>query len=541
MRGLSELALFAGCGGGCLASRGLRHRVVGYVEWEDFPQAVLQARIRDGHLDAAPIFGDVRAFVRDGWARRYRGRVDLVSAGFPCFAAGTFVLTRRGHVRIEDVAVGDECLTHRGRWRRVTAVMRRGDAPLVRVDAGGVPGVVTTPEHPFFARDMSPRWNSAARAQRRQWGEPRWVEAASLSGKFLGQVLPPVEPDERPEAFWWLVGRYLADGWRVARKGRRAGRVVFGIGRKKAHEFAKRVAAAGFHATEVHERTAIKFHVSSGWLYEFLEPFGRLAHGKHLAASALALDSGRAGALLDGYLSGDGHDNGTVERASTTSKALALGIALLAHRARGVVAGVRPGPAGGSCSIEGRAVNTRDSWIVDVPRRNRSAILDGQYGWKLVRRVSDYGRGDVYNLAVEEDESYVADGAIVHNCQPFSVAGKRAAHGDERNMWPATRDVLREVRPGLAFLENVPGLLSVGDGSADAPRYFGTVLADLAELGFNAQWGVLGAHEVGAPHQRDRLWILAYLPDAIGDGVRLLAERHQRSERGEPAAERGDA
>jgi len=79
-----ELALFAGAGGGCLASRLLGHRVVGYVENEPYAQEVLQARIADGCLDAAPIFGDIRAFVRYGWAERYRGRVDLVSGGFPC-------------------------------------------------------------------------------------------------------------------------------------------------------------------------------------------------------------------------------------------------------------------------------------------------------------------------------------------------------------------------------------------------------------------------------------------------------------------------
>jgi DNA (cytosine-5)-methyltransferase 1 len=86
-------------------------------------------------------------------------------------------------------------------------------------------------------------------------------------------------------------------------------------------------------------------------------------------------------------------------------------------------------------------------------------------------------------------------------CQPFSVAGKRRGADDERNMWPATAAVLRVVRPRFAFLENVPGLLSSG--------YFGTVLGDLAEMGFDARWGVLGADDAGAPHRRKRLWIVA--------------------------------
>jgi DNA (cytosine-5)-methyltransferase 1 len=87
-------------------------------------------------------------------------------------------------------------------------------------------------------------------------------------------------------------------------------------------------------------------------------------------------------------------------------------------------------------------------------------------------------------------------------CQPFSVAGKRLAADDPRNGWPATIQCLRIVRPRYALLENVPGLLSSG--------YFGTILGDLAESGFDCRWRVLSAAEMGAPHKRDRLWIVAH-------------------------------
>ena len=87
-------------------------------------------------------------------------------------------------------------------------------------------------------------------------------------------------------------------------------------------------------------------------------------------------------------------------------------------------------------------------------------------------------------------------------CQPFSIAGKRAGADDERNMWPDTLRIISEVRPRFAFLENVPGLLSSG--------YFGTILGDLSEIGYDARWTVLGAGDVGAPHRRWRLWILAH-------------------------------
>ena len=91
-------------------------------------------------------------------------------------------------------------------------------------------------------------------------------------------------------------------------------------------------------------------------------------------------------------------------------------------------------------------------------------------------------------------------------CQPFSVAGKQAGEDDPRNMWPATLDIIRVVRPRYAFLENVPGLLATG--------YFSRILGDLAESGYDCRWRILSAAEMGAPHKRDRLWIVAHTKSA---------------------------
>jgi DNA (cytosine-5)-methyltransferase 1 len=86
-------------------------------------------------------------------------------------------------------------------------------------------------------------------------------------------------------------------------------------------------------------------------------------------------------------------------------------------------------------------------------------------------------------------------------CQPFSVAGKRQGEMDERNMWPDTMRCIELVRPQWVLLENVPGLL--------AHRYFGRILGDLAKAGYDCRWNIISAYEVGAVHQRERLFIVA--------------------------------
>ena len=82
---LTELSLFSGAGGGLLASKHLLGwKTLGYVEINEYCQKVIAQRIKDGLLDEAPIFTDIKAFNRDGYAESYQGMVDVVSGGFPC-------------------------------------------------------------------------------------------------------------------------------------------------------------------------------------------------------------------------------------------------------------------------------------------------------------------------------------------------------------------------------------------------------------------------------------------------------------------------
>ena len=89
-------------------------------------------------------------------------------------------------------------------------------------------------------------------------------------------------------------------------------------------------------------------------------------------------------------------------------------------------------------------------------------------------------------------------------CQPHSFSGKRLASEDGRDLWGELFRVLCETG-GWGLFENVRGLLTSEDG-----RYFGRILRDLAGIGYSCEWFVLPAGAVGAPHLRERIWIIAY-------------------------------
>ena len=122
-------------------------------------------------------------------------------------------------------------------------------------------------------------------------------------------------------------------------------------------------------------------------------------------------------------------------------------------------------------------------------------------------------------------------------CQDISAAGKGAGIDGERSgMWREMARIIHEVRPRYAFVENSPMLTSRG---------LGAVLGDLASMGFDARWGVLGAVDVGANHQRDRIWIVGKVADTSqlfsnggNDNARVSLEREAQSKSGDGCREK---
>lgn len=147
-------------------------------------------------------------------------------------------------------------------------------------------------------------------------------------------------------------------------------------------------------------------------------------------------------------------------------------------------------------AVEVLKARIRDGYIHDAPIWDDAFTFDGRPWTGLVDIVS-----------------------AGFPCQPFSTAGKGLAEYDPRNGWPSTIRIIREVRPRIAWLENVPGLL--------AKPYFGTILGELAEEGYRVRWDCVSAQEVGAPHLRERLWIVAYAEHNEQTGQHSSIERQK--------------
>lgn len=137
-----------------------------------------------------------------------------------------------------------------------------------------------------------------------------------------------------------------------------------------------------------------------------------------------------------------------------------------------------------------QVLDAEPAWFVEYDKAP-STIL--QHHWPDVPNYGDVTQVDWNNIPPVD----ILTGG--YPCQPFSQAGRRKGTNDERHLWPYVREAIRILRPRFALLENVAGHRSLG---------LDTVLADLAEDGADVWWTSLRASDIGAPHHRERLFIL---------------------------------
>ena len=128
------------------------------------------------------------------------------------------------------------------------------------------------------------------------------------------------------------------------------------------------------------------------------------------------------------------------------------------------------------------------------------AEIDKYASQLIVQRFNKPNLGDIKQVKWDEVEP-IDILTAGYPCQPFSHAGQRKGTEDERHIWPYIIKAISTLRPKYIILENVRGHLSLG---------FSTVLADLTQIGYDARWQIVRASDVGAPHQRARLFIIAY-------------------------------
>jgi hypothetical protein len=332
---------------------------------------------------------------------------------YECFPGGTKIWTIVGQKSIELIAVNDVVLTHAGRWRKVTKTFQKEQADgLVEIQSAGCSKPIrSTDNHPVRLCDPSSQTY-------------RWCPAQNVKvGDYV--VLPRIKIPLIP-----IIDIGLAEliAWFIAEGSVAKNLITFSLNKIEVL-YAERIMAIGVRYGKAYSYvsdtgTALQVVVNSSWLADFLTTHcGSGASHKRIPWHLIA---GHEELVYETLINGDGcrgSYGSATEVYSTVSYSLALDMQMLAHMI-GKRARINKLPAHKqSQTIEGRPVHVSDSYNVFMANHHRKRcgrpkVLPLKHGVaSLVSAVSLIPfRGLVYNFAVQYDESYVAEGRVVHNC-----------------------------------------------------------------------------------------------------------------------------
>ncbi|EIJ0789140.1 Dam family site-specific DNA-(adenine-N6)-methyltransferase [Escherichia coli] len=487
---MKELCYGSVCSGieaASIAWEPLGMRPAWFAEIEPFPSAVLA--LRWPHVAN---LGDMKKLAKKVLAGEIESP-DVLVGGTPCFTAGHMVLCKNGYKPIENVCPGDYVVSHLGRLQQVKRVGSK-IANTGLLNAVGQPlGIRTTNDHPFLAvrwKAQNTRKNGTY-FKRELLSEPEWRAACDMPGyqwcalTNFNIAFPDIcSRFLSEEQAMYLAGAYVGDGYIRRWRGKSKKAVVFGINCQKLRKFHCRIPENIFSvASEI--RGSIKVTLNdtcyANWLSEH---FGELSHAKRIPAWVMSHPLRHV--FLQGYLDTDGTPSGKAGfRINSVSSALAWGVAGLSQTC-GYVSSVSFIEVEPKKVIEDRVVNQRNYYQVTIcPQKlsRKSRLAHGML-LRTVKEFKSVGLDTVYNIEVEGDHSYILNGAVVHNCQAFSIAGLRGGLDDERGaltlkyveLANAIDDKRAEsfLKPAVIVWENVPGVLSSADNA------FGCFLAGLA-------------------------------------------------------------
>tara|TARA_R110000772_G_scaffold17946_3_gene50073 strand:+ start:191742 stop:193643 length:1902 start_codon:yes stop_codon:yes gene_type:complete len=380
-------------------------------------------------------------------------KIDLLMGGSPCFTSGNLVMTTEGYKDIKDIKVGDKVLTHRGRYKHV---IRIGNEikPTLRVKAQGSTEIITTQEHPFYS----------IRRKNRNYSEPIWKNIGEFDKEDKSLSLKwKINKDDGKfsDTDLYILGRFVADGccWRTKRKNRKNSyQHIFKIscGKHEIEDFKSKVDDR-FSYRE--ERTVYNAFIYKQEWYELGKLFGHGAGGKFFPNFILDLPVERLKIFINGYMDGDGNKNpNNYNRGTTISEKLALTLSLAIQKCYyGVSIFKNNRPK--TTIIEGRTVNQNDDYQIDFTMvKNKSVnyvMLNNYVGYNIKHENTNLNEV-VYNIEVKDDNSYMVNNLIVHNCQGFSFSGKQLNFDDPRSkLFFEFVRVLKETKPKYFLLENV--------------------------------------------------------------------------------------
>lgn len=496
---IKVITLFSGYDSQCLALDRLKERHPDFdydlLAWSEIDKYAIQAHNLLYPQWADRNLGDVSKIE---WEKYPEFKdCDLLTYSFPCGLAGTKVKTYGGYRNIEEMQVGDKVLTHNNRYREVVRTMARNAYSYFDIKATGC-RLKLTGNHPLWVlRD----------------DEEQWVKVKDLKKTdMISYCIPNINEDtELSDNMLWMLGRYAADGW-VNPKLYHS--VCFGIATLKAEEFEKHFPKEIEADWKRSMKSCWEYRVADDLFQKLCLTIGNGSKKKSIPTWILNLPKDRLKVFLAGYFAGDGHlrqRSGTdVQMFSTVSKDLFLGIQMCLLKCYNKVCSL-------SIREDKRKESFNDSYNGQISFSEKTPqIVRGFRVYVPIKSIEEIkGSVQVFNLEVEEDNSYTCDNVNTHNCTDISAAGLQKGFDRDSGtrsglLWECEK-AIKHLRPKYLMMENVKALVS----KKFMPMFQEWINLVDDEYHYKSYWQVLNATSFGIPQNRERVFMISVREDIM--------------------------
>ena len=371
-----------------------------------------------------------------------------------CFKAGTLIETINGPVPIEEIKVGDLVLTQSGEYHKVYNTMKRSPElnELIKLKIHGAGILYTTKNHPFWIKQYKGLKVIDGKNQQYYSDNPEWIEAKDINPRDKACLLYKKPGNVHvDEGVAYMTGRWLGDGWKTVDnyyKNLVYDRFYICCGKQDEDELEEKFIKYKVKYSKFERSTTFVFSIpkkQTGGKNLIEKPYinidiiniiskcGQYSHGKFIPQEIFDWDESSIRMLLKGYFDADGHleKNRSIFHISSTSKRLLYGIAILLRSLKIAPTFHSPNMKNRSNIILGRTVNIRDVYtlsFLSYETTRRYQIFEEDAIWSTIRTpIIPEEKYDVYNISVEGDPTYYADGVLVHNCSStcFSRCGNQ--------------------------------------------------------------------------------------------------------------------
>lgn len=394
------------------------------------------------------------------------GKVDLLIGGSPCFPAGTLITTKKGLIPIEEIKVGDEVWTHKNRWQKVIRTGFKFSNDIRSLSGGGCSNLICTGNHPFYVRNM------IRKGTIRTFSEPYWLSSEKIQKQMVSSTFPifDIKPKFNKET-WYFFGRYIGDGWyRKTKRRYRKNSFLYSVticdSLDKYDELKTLFDSLGYNYNITYDKKTVRFTITRKELVDYIEnEIGHLAHNKHFPKDLWGQPDEFKKAFINGYFDSDGCYTQDRYKISTVSKRLAYDLKTLIMMLYNILPQVHYNKRPETTFIEERLVHQKPSWeviwLIDT-RKQQKWYLEDNIFWSYLRHNDSINKDSirVYNLEVNEDNSYLADTMIVHNCQDLSIAkqDRKGLEGSRSGLFFKFLEALKTIKPKWFLFENVASM-----------------------------------------------------------------------------------